>query len=121
MTTTINMFRHASETVRFTADAVIFAAGQPGELMYVVKQGTVKICQGEQVLALVGPGEVVGEMALIDQGPRSATALAASDCVLVPVDARRFTFLVQEHPYFALQVMQVLVERLRQSMAETLP
>lgn len=117
MSTTIGIFQHASETIRFQAGDLIFAAGEPGDVMYVVQQGTVEIRQNNtRLLACVGPGEVVGEMALIDQGPRSATAVAASDCTLVPVNERQFTYLVQEHPYFALRVMRVLVERLRQTM-----
>jgi CRP/FNR family transcriptional regulator, cyclic AMP receptor protein len=119
MSTTIGIFQHASDALHFRAGDLIFAAGEPGDVMYVVQQGTVEICHRDTlILAHIGPGEVVGEMALIDQGPRSATAIAASDCTLVPLDERQFTYLVQEHPYFALRVMRVLVERLRQSMEQ---
>ena len=50
---------------------------------------------------------------MIDREPRSATAVAETDCELVPIDKRRFWFLVQETPYFAEIVMRVMVDRLR--------
>jgi len=56
-------------------------------------------------------------MALIDSGPRSATAIAATTAKLVAVDSKQFTFLVQEHPTFALQVMKIMAERLRNADA----
>jgi CRP-like cAMP-binding protein len=52
-------------------------------------------------------------MALIDHAARSATAIAKTDCEVVPVDERRFLFLVQEHPLFAQHVMRVMANRLR--------
>ena len=52
-------------------------------------------------------------MAMIDGAPRTATAVARSDCKLFPVDEKRFQFLVQQTPYFAIEVMRVLAGRLR--------
>ena len=52
-------------------------------------------------------------MALIDRASRSANAVAATDCEVVPIDERLFVILVQDAPYFALDVMRVLAERLR--------
>ena len=64
-------------------------------------------------LETVGEGAIFGEMAVIDREPRSATAVAETDCELVAVDKRRFWFLVQETPYFAEIVMRVMADRLR--------
>lgn len=91
----------------------IFSVGDPGTAMYVVKSGDVDIMVGDKVLATVGPGGIFGEMALVDGDPRSANAVARSQCEVVPVDERAFTFLISETPHFALQVMRTLVERLR--------
>jgi len=113
MTTTINLFRHARNIKTFAAGDVIFAEGQPGDDMYIVLEGQVAIQQGERLLALVGPDEVIGELALIDRGPRSASAIARTACVLAPISERQFLFMVQQTPFFALQVMRVLAERLR--------
>ena len=82
--------------------------------MYVVQDGTADILVGGKVVATVGPGEVVGEMSLIDaSAPRSAAVVARTDCELVPVDERRFLFLVQQTPYFGLELIRVLARRLR--------
>ena len=56
---------------------------------------------------------MLGEMALIDHAPRAATATAIGDCRLVPISEKRFMFMIQQTPYFALQIMKVMAERLR--------
>jgi CRP-like cAMP-binding protein len=105
--------RHTDETVRFAAGQVIFRLGDPGDAMYVVKSGKVDIVCGESLIDTVGPGGIVGEMALIGGELRSATAVARTDCALTPIDERRFEVLVQQTPSFAVMVMRVLVQRLR--------
>ena len=60
-----------------------------------------------------GAGEIFGELALIDTQIRSASAIAKTDCQLIPVNERRFIFLTQQHPFFALHVMRILAQRLR--------
>lgn len=67
----------------------------------------------QRVVDTVGPGGILGEMALIDRNPRSATAVAKTDCQLARVDETRFKFLSQQTPYFALEVMRMLAQRLR--------
>ena len=59
----------------------------------------------------------MGEMALIDHGPRSATVTASTDCTLAEIDEKRFLFLVQQTPMFALSVMRLLSQRLRRMNA----
>lgn len=113
MTTEKTMLHMARDGVSFLAGETIFVAGQPGKLMYIVVAGEVELHQGERLLAIVGPGEPVGEMELIDHGGRSATAIARSDCVLAPITEKHFLYMVQETPQFALQVLRILAERLR--------
>jgi len=91
----------------------VFDEGDEGTCMYIVKEGKVDLLYKEKLLATVDKGGIFGEMTLIDYQPRSATAVAKTDCHLVPVDERHFARLVQETPTFALQVMRVLVQRLR--------
>ena len=102
-----------TEAEVFPAGKTIFAEGELGEVMYAVVEGDVAIIFGDKVINTHGPGEIFGEMALIDTKRRSATAVAKSDCKLVPIDEKRFFFLVQQHPYFPLQLLRVLSERLR--------
>jgi CRP-like cAMP-binding protein len=107
------------ETVSFPAGQAIFHAGDPGQTMYVVMVGEVEILDGPLVLEVAGPGSIFGELALIDDEPRSATVVAKTDCHLVPVDRRRFQYMVQETPFFALAVMKVIADRLRQKNVRT--
>jgi CRP/FNR family transcriptional regulator, cyclic AMP receptor protein len=108
-----NIFQNADGVQEFQAGATIFARGTPGDVMYVVLDGELEIRTGSGFVDAIGSGDIVGEMALIDSEARSATVVAKSDCRLVPVDKKRFLFMVQETPFFALHVMRVLADRLR--------
>lgn len=119
MSATINLFRNTSDRKQYEDGQTIFSAGQPGDAMYVVLSGEVEVRQGDYTLARVGPGQPIGEMALIDDSPRSATAIARGSCELAVIDQKRFLYMVQETPQFALTVMRVLVERLRQTQQLT--
>jgi CRP-like cAMP-binding protein len=99
----------------FPAGAIILKKGEPGNVMYVVKAGTVEVRDGRRLLDTVDPGGVVGEVALIDAGGRSASVIAKTDCQLLPIDEEQFILLVERMPYFALQVMRVLADRLRRT------
>jgi CRP/FNR family cyclic AMP-dependent transcriptional regulator len=112
-TSPINLFRNASDFKSFPAGTVIFKQGDPGDYMYVVKEGTVNITLGDRLLETVEAGGVFGEMALIDNEARSASASAKTDCQLVPLDGKKFRFLIQQTPFFAQHVIRVLAQRLR--------
>jgi CRP-like cAMP-binding protein len=99
----------------FPAGAVIIQKGEPGDVMYIVKEGTVEVRDEKRLLDTVGPGGVVGEVALIDAGERSASVVAKTDCQLLPINEEQFVLLVERMPYFALQVMRVLADRLRRT------
>lgn len=102
------------------AGEVIFKEGDPGGEFYVVRSGKVTVRLGNRTLEELGEGEIFGEMALIDAGPRSASVIAETDCEIVPVSEKQFLFMTSEAPYFALSIMRVLVERLR-TANKTLP
>lgn len=108
-----NIFEDSTEPLAFPAGTVIFSAGDPGDFMYVVKSGEVELKVGDRVVETVGPNGFFGEMALIEKDPRSATAIALSDCMLVPINKKRFEFMTHEVPFFAISVMQGLSRRLR--------
>lgn len=109
------LFRSDENARNLAAGEKIFDTGDFDQEMYVVLEGQVDIVADNQVLETVNPGGMFGEMALIDSSPRSAGAIARSDCRVVPVDQRRFQYMVQQTPYFSLHVMRVLAERLRRS------
>ena len=95
----------------------IFRAFDMGAEMYVVLEGQVEITIGPNVVETLGPGEPFGEMALIDQAPRVATAIAKTPCKLAVIPEKRFLFMVQQTPHFALQIMKVMADRLRKMNA----
>jgi CRP/FNR family transcriptional regulator, cyclic AMP receptor protein len=99
----------------YRAGEVIFREGDPATELFIVKSGTVEIHLGNRLLGTLPERSIFGEMALIDPGPRSATAVAATDATVVPVGEKQFLFLVGRTPHFALNVMRVLVRRLRTS------
>jgi CRP/FNR family transcriptional regulator, cyclic AMP receptor protein len=97
----------------FAAGETIFREGEYGDELYVVRSGNVQIRVADRVIETLGEHSIFGELALIDDAPRSATAVAASDAELVPVGRKQFLFLVTQTPHFALNVMRVLAQRLR--------
>lgn len=116
-TATINIFKNAETTQNYAAGDVIFDAGDPADRFYVVREGTVTLAADGRVLEEVGPGGIFGELGLLEHVPRSATAVAATDCNVVALDERGFIFHVSQTPFFALTVMRVLAERLRRESA----
>jgi CRP-like cAMP-binding protein len=93
-------------------ESIVVEGGQARE-MYLLRKGKVEIRVHGNAVETVGPGGIFGEMALIDQAARSATAVAVEDSEVVPIDETLFVSLVQDAPYFALDVMRTLVERIR--------
>jgi len=98
---------------RFDAGERIFLEDDTGDCLYVVRSGHVDVITFGTVLESVGPGGIFGEMALIDDGPRSAAALAAEATEVAVIDKAMFHALVREEPAFALRIMQVLTDRIR--------
>lgn len=111
--TTLDHFKNSKEVVTFEPGDVIFKEGDDGDIMYGIQDGEIDILCDDKVLETVGPGSVIGEMALVGDRTRSATAIAKTSCRLVEVDERRFKFLVHETPTFALNVMGIMADRLR--------
>ena len=109
----ISVFRFATDFEVVPAGQAIFREGDPGDVMFVVKEGDVDIVVHGTVVDTVGPGGIFGEMALIDHQPRSASAVATVDSQLVRIDERRFQYLVERTPHFALEVMRIMAHRLR--------
>lgn len=117
MSTTIEIFKYEKNVEYFAAGDTIFQAGDEGHYMYVIQDGEVEVLDGERIIDNVGPGGVFGEMALIDRSPRSATVRAKTDCRVVPIDESKFMNHVHRTPFFALQVMRIMNDRLRRRMA----
>ena len=100
-------------TRSFAKGDTIFREGEQGDEFFVVVRGKVEIRSGDRHLETLGPKGIFGEMALIDDSPRSATVVALTDVTVAPIKERQFLFLVKHMPMFALKVMRVLAKRLR--------
>jgi CRP-like cAMP-binding protein len=109
----VELFRRDENALAFTAGQTIFREGDRGDTMYVVIEGEVDLSVHGTLVETLTPGGMFGEMALLDAEPRVATAVAKTDCKIAPIDEKRFKFLVQQTPHFALQMMRVIADRLR--------
>jgi len=113
--TAVTLFQHSKDFETYAAGEVIFETNQPGEKMYVVQEGEVDLLIHGKLVETLHEGGIMGEMALIEHAARVGTAVARTDCKVVPIDEKRFTFMVQQTPFFAIQVMRILAERLRKA------
>jgi CRP-like cAMP-binding protein len=108
----LGLFTHETNVVTLKPGETLFEKGEVGRFMYVVKSGDMQIVDGNHVYETVSAGGIVGEMALVTSDPRSATVRAITPSIVIPIDQRRFLFLVQETPNFALRMMRVVCSRL---------
>lgn len=102
-------FRH------FDAGEKIFLEEDRGDAMYMVRSGRVDVITYGIVLENVRSGGIFGEMALIDDGPRSAAAMAAEPTEVVAINKPTFLAVIRDDPQFALKVMSLLATRLRRT------
>jgi CRP-like cAMP-binding protein len=109
----LGLFGRETDVVTLAPGDVLFEKNEPGRFMYVVRSGEMQIIDGNYVYETVSAGGILGEMALVDAGPRSATVRAVKQSVVIPLDERRFLFMVSQTPFFALRVMRVMSARLR--------
>ena len=107
------LFRQETGALQLAPGDSLFREGETGEKMYVLLEGEMEILLGDFVLETVRQGALIGEMALIDDSPRTASVVAKTPCRLAEIDRRRFHFLVQQTPHFATHVMKTLADRLR--------
>ncbi len=102
----------------YPAGTVLFEEHDPGSRMYVIRRGRVRIYrksgENEMVLAILGPGEFFGEMALLEDLPRSANAQAVEECELIEVEASTFAQMLKTSPEIAVRMMRRLAARVRE-------
>lgn len=109
-----DLFRHDPNLLDLPPGATLFRAGEAGDVMYVLVSGRAQVWFNGVTLEEVKPGDILGELAVIDTAPRTATVTALTDCTFAVIDQKRFQFLVEQTPNFAVEVMRVLARRLRQ-------
>lgn len=104
---------------QFPAGSVLTRQGQDGGLAFVIASGQADVVRGGRRLARLGPGDVVGELALIDGQPRSATVTAVTDMEVLEISSQDLRRLLRKAPSVMRKLLEALSERLRQ--ADRLP
>jgi len=102
-----------AEEQPFAAGEQVFAEGEPGDALYLVLEGTVKVHQSQRQLAHLGVRDVFGEMAIVDSEPRSASVTAVQDAVLLKIARDDFRDILLERPEIGMGIIKVLSRRLR--------
>ena len=103
----------AGVNVGFPAGGIVFNQGDPGACMYIVQSGVIEMVIGEKVVEVCGPNEAIGFMSMIDEAPRSSTARVKETAELSIIDQRKFRFMVDEVPNFAIYIMGAMARRIR--------
>ncbi len=116
----LELLESFAHTQRFHAGEVIFRKGDPGTSMMSIVKGRVKISAtspggGEAVLAILGPGEVLGEMAVLDDKDRSATATTLEACEVMVLRKSDIVTIMDQNPTVCMRLLRILSERLRRS------
>jgi CRP-like cAMP-binding protein len=103
----------------FPRGTVLFREGDPGKEMYVVQSGRVTIHKQvgdvEKVLTTLGPGEFLGEMSILNNKPRSATATCAEASKLLVIDAKTFEAMIRGNAEIAIRMIKKLADRLQET------
>lgn len=105
----------ASYFTQFQPGDFIFQAGDSGQEMFIIEEGIVEILAGEKVLVKLERGDFFGEMALLEDLPRSSTARAATECKLLKIDRVMFDQVLRQNPEIAIRMMRGLSHRLREA------
>lgn len=110
---TIRSVDFPGEARSVAAGTIIFKAGDPPDCMYSLIEGEVDIRLNEILVDTIHAGGIFGEMAVIEEDRRAATAVAKTDVRVVALDQQQFRELVRRSPEFAMRIMRVLSDRVR--------
>lgn len=106
--------------VEFRREALLYAEGQPGDLLYVLTEGKVRVCHTEpdgreNTLMVAGPSDMVGSLAMFDPGPRTASAVALTDVSALSMDREALRSWIRSCPEISERLLRVLARRLRRT------
>jgi CRP/FNR family cyclic AMP-dependent transcriptional regulator len=116
----IELVAQSARVCRYPKGSVVFQEGDPGDYLAVILRGRIKVVllgdKGhETIIAILGESEFLGEVALLDRAPRSATVMTLEDTEFLQIASARFLSLVTEHPAIAIKVMTHLAGAVRES------
>ncbi len=103
----------AGDEVTMPAGSLIIDQGQTGREAFVILSGTVGVKRNGKRMSTVGPGNIVGELSLLDHGPRTATVVCETDCTFLLLDQRRFLGVIEDVPAIAQKLLRSLASKIR--------
>ena len=109
----LELIARSGDEIKMTAGTVLVDQGQTGHEAFVVVDGQVTVKRNGRKIATLGEGAIVGELALLDHGPRTASVVCATDCTLFVLDQRHFRTVLEKHPSISLKLLGTLAERIR--------
>ena len=109
----LDLIARSGDEINMTAGTMIVDQGQTGHEAFVIVDGTVTIRRNGRKVATLGPGAIVGELSLLDHGPRTARASCETDCTLFVMDQRHFLGVVDEVPNLSHKLLAALASRIR--------
>ena len=104
----------SGDEIVMTEGTIVVDQGQTGREAFVILDGEVTVKRNNRKIATLRSGDVVGELSLLDHGPRTATAVCATDCTLLVIDQRRFLGVLDAVPSIAHKLMAALASRIRE-------
>jgi CRP-like cAMP-binding protein len=104
----------SGDEVKMTAGTLLVDQGQTGVEAFVVLEGAVTVKRNNRKMTTLGPGAIVGELSLLDHGPRTATAICDTDCSLFVISQRHFLAVLDDVPTIAHKLLAVLAGRIRE-------
>lgn len=104
----------AADEVTMTAGTMIVDQGQTGREAFVILDGSVTVKRNGRRITALGPGAIVGELSLLDHGPRTATVVCDTDCTLLVLDQRHFRGVLEDAPVIAVKLLGALAAQIRE-------
>ncbi|MCZ9309946.1 CRP-like cAMP-activated global transcriptional regulator GlxR [Corynebacterium uberis] len=120
--TAVNNLINELETVRYPRGTIIFEEGEPGDRLFIITSGKVKLARHandgrENLLTVMGPSDMFGELSIFDPGPRTSSAVCVTEVRAATMDSAKLQEWVGNHPEIAQQLLRVLARRLRRTNA----
>ena len=103
----------SGDEVTMTAGTLLAEQGATGREAFIVLDGSVDVKRNGRKVAALGPGSIVGELSLLDHGPRTATVVCDTDCTLFVIDQRHFRGVLEQHPSIAMKLLATLAANIR--------
>lgn len=104
----------ATDEVHLGAGTTVIDQGQTGREAFVILDGTVTVRRNGKKVATLGPGAIVGELSLLDHGPRTASVTCDTDCTLLVIEGRAFSGILDEVPALSHKLLSSLAARIRE-------